>query len=102
MANKINITDKLSFEKPTIVIENDTFEVNDSADTMFKFQELALQGTKDSLEKAIGIALGEEGAKKIDLGKWSMKNLKILIIAIMAAISGISYEEAEERFRSKE
>ena len=99
MAKLINLTDRFSLERPKIVIGEHTFEVDDSIATATKFQELAQAQDMDSMKEAMKLILGEESIEKLDYDKLSLGNLKTLNIAIMAAIQGISYEDAESRFQ---
>lgn len=102
MAKVINITDKLSLERPTIVIGENSYPVNDSMETVLKFQELALDATVENMEKAIKLALGDAASKELNIKKMSIPNFKVLSTAILAAMQNIEYEEAESRFRKAE
>lgn len=95
----INISDKLSLEKPKIAIGDKEYEVNDSMDTVLKFEELAIESTVQSMQTAITISLGEDAAKEIGIDKFSVANFRVITIAIMAAMQGIEYEDAEARFQ---
>lgn len=99
MAKIINITDKLSNEKPSLQIGDKVYTVNDGMATVLKFEELASDSTVDNMVKAIEIALGEKAAKELDVRALSMVNFKVLVIAIMAAVQGIDYEDAAARFQ---
>lgn len=98
MAKIINITDKFSNDKPKIVIGKKEFEVNDSIEAVLKFEELSNEGSVDALKQAIKITLGEKAVDDFGINKISISNFKVLTVAIMAAIQGIDYEEAEKRF----
>lgn len=97
----INITDKLTYEKPKLQIGEKEYEVNNSMETMLKFEELMSNSTLANMEKAISVTLGEKAVKELDIIKMSMDNFRVISIAIMAAIQGISYEDADTRFQSK-
>lgn len=99
MSKVINITDKLSDEKPQIQIGTKKYTVNDGIATVLKFEELAAVGTTDSMVEAITTALGEKAAKELNIKNMPIANFKVLSIAIMAAVQGIEYEEAAARFR---
>ncbi|MOA53650.1 hypothetical protein D3C78_1771410 [compost metagenome] len=47
-------------------------------------------------------ALGEDAFNEIGVMKMSMENIKVLSTGILAAQSGISYEEAAARFQRAE
>lgn len=99
MAKVINISDRLSNERPKIVLNGKEYEINDSMEVVFKFEELTSSGDVKSFLKAMEIVLGKEAVKELQVEKMSIDNFKIWVIAILAAVQGISYEEAEARFR---
>lgn len=99
MAKIINITDKLSLEKPQVVIGDDTYEVNDSMETVLKFQELSASSTDTNMMSAIELAIGKEAIEKIGLGQMSLSNFKVVTIAIMAAMQNMDFDEAASRFQ---
>ena len=101
MAKIINISDKLSLEKPKLVVGDKIYTVKDGMDTVMKFEELAAASTADSLTQAIEISLGKEAADELDIKSWSLANFKVLTIAILAAMQGIEYDEAASRFQDK-
>lgn len=96
---KVNITDKLSNEKPEIEIKGKCYPINDGIKVVSQFQTLAVQSTEDSLLKAIELTLGKNALKELDISNWSISNFKVLTIGIMAAIEGVAYEEVERRFQ---
>ena len=58
----------------------------------------------DSLEglfTAIKLLIGEKAEKDIKEMKLTVNGLKTVIIAIMAQVNEISYEEMEKRFQNK-
>lgn len=102
MAN-IDISSKLSHEPQTITIaEGKTYKVDCSAETMLKAQDLFKKDESlDGLFKAIELLLGEKAKKEIQEMKVTVKDLSTIIIAIMAQVNEISYEEMEKRFQNK-
>lgn len=102
MAN-IDISSKLSHEPQTITIaEGKTYEVDCGAETMLKSQDIFKKD--DSLEglfTAIKLLIGEKAEKDIREMKLTVNGLKTVIIAIMAQVNEISYEEMEKRFQNK-
>ncbi len=102
MAN-LDISSKLGHEKQEITIaEGKTYEVDCSAETMLKAQDIFKKD--DSLESlfiVIKLLIGEKAEKDIRAMKVTVNELKIVITAIMAQASEISYEEMEKRFPSK-
>jgi len=100
MAKTINITDRLTNDKPKIVINEKEYVVNDSMLTVLKFEELARNNTIESLREAIKVAIGEDAYNEINVDNLSFNDFKVLIIAIMAAMQNIEYEDADARFRN--
>lgn len=102
MAN-IDISSKLSHEPQTITIaEGKTYEVDCGAETMLKAQDIFKKD--DSLEglfTAVKLLIGEKAEKDIREMKVTVNGLKTVIIAIMAQVNEISYEEMEKRFQNK-
>lgn len=100
MSKVIDITDKFSDEKPSIKIGDKTYPIDDSMDVVFKFEELSQQGSKGALD-AIKLVVGEKAYKEIKVEKMSVANFKTIMIALLAGMQGITYEDAESRFRLK-
>lgn len=102
MAN-LDISSKLGHEKQEITIaEGKTYEVDCSAETMLKAQDIFKKD--DSLEglfTAIKLLLGVKAEKDIRAMKITVNGLKTVIIAIMAQVNEVSYEEMEKRFQNK-
>jgi hypothetical protein len=98
LAKIINITDRLSTEKPSIIIGEKSYSVNDGMDNVLKFEELAGASTMDSMTQALELSLGKEVVEELGVKSWSINNFKVLTTAILAAMQGIEYEEAEARF----
>ena len=102
MAN-IDISSKLSHEPQTITIaEGKTYELDCGAETMLKVQDLFKKDDiLDGLFKAIELLLGKEALEEIKGMKVKVADLKVIIIAIMAQVNEITYEEMEKRFQNK-
>ena len=102
MAN-LDISSKLGHEKQEITIaEGKTYEVDCSAETMLKAQDIFKKD--DSLEglfTAIKLLLGAKAEKDIRAIKLTVNGLKTVIIAIMAQVNEVSNEEMEKRFQNK-
>ena len=102
MAN-LDISSKLGHEKQEITIaEGKTYEVDCSAETMLKAQDIFKKD--DSLEglfTAIKLLLGAKAEKDIRAMKLTVNGLKTVIIAIMAQVNEVPYEEMEKRFQNK-
>lgn len=102
MAN-LDISSKLGHEKQEITIaEGKTYEVDCSAETMLKAQDIFKKD--DSLEglfTAIKLLIGTKAEKDIRAMKLTVNELKTVIIAIMAQVNEVSYEEMEKRFQNQ-
>lgn len=97
----LNITDKLGVEKQEITVaQGKTYIVNCGAKTMIKAQEIFKENNSfDAMFDVIELLLGKKAKKEIYDMDLTVKQLKIVIIAIMSQINEISYEEMEERFQ---
>lgn len=102
MAN-LDISSKLSHEPQTITIaEGKTYKVDCSAETMLKAQDIFKKDNSfDGLFQAIELLLGKEASKEIKDIKVTVSDLSVIIIAIMAQVNEIPYEEMEKRFQNK-
>lgn len=98
MAKIINISDKLSNEKPCIQVGDNTYTVNDSLETVMKFEEMYGSGDSQGMLECMKIALGSSAYKELKFEKMSFSNIQVWFIAIMAAMQGMSYDEVENRF----
>lgn len=99
MAKIINISDKLSSEKPVIQVGDKQYEVNDSLETVMKFEEVYGDGDIEGMLECMSIALGEAAVEEMNLKGTSFKNIQVWFFAIMAAMQDVEYEEIEARFR---
>ena len=102
MAN-LDISSKLSHEPQTITIaEGKTYKVDCSAETMLKAQDIFKKDNSfDGLFQAIELLLGKEASTEIKDMKVTVSDLSVIIIAIMAQVNEIPYEEMEKRFQNK-
>ena len=98
MAKIINISDKLSFEKPCIQVGEKTYTVNDSLETVMKFEEVYGDGDTMSMLECLKVALGQTAYEELDFEKMSFKNIQVWFLAINAAMQDMTYEETESRF----
>lgn len=98
MAKIINISDRLSFEKPCIQVGDKTYTVNDSLETVMKFEEVYGDGDTNSMLECLKVALGEAAYEELNFGKMSFKNIQVWFLAINAAMQDMTYEETESRF----
>lgn len=95
----INITDKFIKQQPEIQIGEKLYPVDNSVEAVLKFEELAEGGGTKALLAALEGALGKKAYEEIGVTKLSVANLRVLMVAIMAAMQELSYEEADARFQ---
>ena len=97
MKRILNIEDKILTEKPEIHIGDKVYIVDDRKRTVDEMMKVV--DKENGEKKAVELTLGKEAAKEIEAMDLSMTGYNNLIIAIMAAVMDLSFEEAEERFR---
>jgi hypothetical protein len=98
MAKIINISDKLSMDKPVIQVGDKTYKINDSLETVMKFEESYGDGDIQSMLEGMKVALGEEAYDEVGFEKMSFTNIKVWFLAVMSAMQDVDYEEVEARF----
>lgn len=98
----LNIIDKLGTEKQEITLkEGKTYTVNCGAKTMLKAQEIFKKDTSfDAMFDVIELLLGKKARNDIYDMDLTVKQLQTVIIAIMAQVNEVSYEEMEQRFQN--
>lgn len=101
--SNLDISSKLGIKKQEITIaEGKTYEVDCSAESMIKAQDIFTKNDSvDSLFSVIELLLGKEAEKEIRKMKVTVNQLKVIIIAIMAQVNEVTYEEMETRFPNK-
>jgi hypothetical protein len=101
MAN-IDISAKLGKEKQTITVaEGKVYEVDTSADTYLIIQDRIAKKefSIDTMYEMLQTLLGEKALKEIKEMKPTIHELKVIITAVSALVSEVSYEEMEKRFQ---
>lgn len=82
---------------------DDVLKVDDNKNTVIKIQEIINKDDSNTgIEKALKLAVGEEGMKKIEEMNLSFSAYQNVFIGVMAAISAKSYEEMEKQFRNNQ
>ena len=103
MGKVIDISAKLTNERPKLKIAEDkVYEIDDRKNTILKLNQKLKNANMDDvsfIDEVIEMTLGKEAAKEINEMDLSMSAYQNIMIAIMAAVMGESYEEAEARFR---
>ena len=101
MSRSYDIAEKIKQgnKKPTIKIDGDhEYEVNTSKNTALAIKAFSEDKSKDDFDQLdfiVEAALGKEAKEYINSLDLTMEAITIVINAIMAAIGGISLEEAE-------
>lgn len=102
MGKVIDISDKLSLDRPAILVKGKQYTINNGAGNF----ALMIKKTKDTegniaenMLDVVELALGKEASTELDLNSWVVENLKVLWIAILAAIQNEDYEVIEARFQ---
>lgn len=103
MATLIDITGKLKYEQKFIKLGDKSYKVDDSKNTVTKVMALFNGGGSEleQMEKALSLLLGKEAFKDIEAMNLSMEDYKVPFIAVMACVTGKTYEQAEADFRDK-
>jgi len=105
-AYTVNISNRLENSPKFLKIgpgDENVFKIDDRKNTFLKIQEvLNNEGSMAGMDEAIKLAMGEEALEKINGMDLSIKAYENIFIGIMAAISSISFEEAEKRFRNSQ
>lgn len=99
MAKIINISDKLSLSKPCIQVGDKQYTVDDSLETVMKFEEVYDDGDTQGMLECMKLAVGGEAYSELAFEKMSLSNIKVWFLAIIAAMQDMTYEEADARFR---
>lgn len=100
MAKIINISDKLSSGKPCIQVGDKTYTVDDSLQTVMKFEEMySDSGDTQGMLECLKVALGAKACQELKFEKLSFKNIQVWFLAVMAAMQDEDYEVIESRFR---
>ena len=104
MSKVIDISSKLTNEKPVIKLSEDKiYTVNNSKNAVLISNQMMSQKGKNEVEMmddALKILLGEKAFKEIEKMDMPFSDYKVLFIAVMAAMSGEEYEETAARFQS--
>ena len=105
MSKVIDISAKLTNERPKLKLSEDKiYEIDDRKNTILKMNQKMKNADLDDVEfidEMIAMLLGKEAAKEIDKMNLSISAYKHIMIAIIAAVTGEEYEEAEARFRKE-
>lgn len=101
MAKHIDISAKITQERPTVTFCGKTYEVNNGKNNMLLLQQY-MRGEHNDVEMlfhALELLLGKKATEELDGLDLPLDELQMVFIAVMAAASGEDYETAEARFR---
>lgn len=105
MGKVIDISAKLTNERPKLKIAEDKiYEIDDRKNTILKLnQKMQSDDTEDLgfIDDVIKMTLGSKAAKEIADMDLSLSAYQNIMLAIMAAVMGESFEVAEARFRKE-
>lgn len=105
MAKTIDISAKLTSERPKLKIAEDKiYEIDDRKNTILKLNQKMRGGNIEDIafiDEIVEMTLGKEAAKEINKMDLSMVAYQNIMLAIMAAVMGESFEVAEARFRKE-
>ena len=93
-----NLNGRLNNERPTIVIGEKAYMVDDRQSTFMKLNEL-LQKDASNFRAIYELIFGKDNGKEIFDMDLSVSDTETLLIYIFAAIKGVTAEEAEATFR---
>ena len=98
----LNIIDKLDEDKKTVTVaEGKTYTVNCGAKAMIKVQDTFKKDSSfDSMFDAIELLLGKKARKELYDMDLTVSQLKKVVLAVMAQVNEVSYEEMEQRFQN--
>ena len=105
MARTIDLSSKLTTERPTITLNGKSYQVNDEkTNVLLMNQELKKADTNDVdiINKVITILLGKKALKDIETAGYGISQYITIFYALIAAINDISMEEAEQRFQGRQ
>lgn len=81
---------------------DDVLRVDDDKNTVLRIQAmLSEDSSTEGINKVLELALGKEGFEKVNNMKMSYSAFECLFIGVMAAMSNLTYEQAEKRFRNQ-
>ena len=104
MARNIDLSNKLSNDRPTIIIGGNTYTVNDEKTNVLLMNEELKKGGSASevIDKTISLLLGKKALKEIDEMGLGLSQYTIIFYGLIACVNDISIEEAQERFRQQQ
>lgn len=104
MAKHIDISARITCERPTVAFCGKAYEVNNGKNNMLLLQEYMDEehGDVDRLSHTLEMLLGKRAMEELDRLDLPLDELKTVYVAVMAAAMGEDMEEAEARFHTAE
>lgn len=105
MARNIDLSNKLSNDRPTITINGVTYKVNDEkTNVLLMNQELKKEGNTEAemVDKIITILLGKKALKEIDAIGYGLSQYMTIFYALVACVNDIDIEVAMQRFQGQQ
>lgn len=99
MSKAVSLSGKFSTEKPAIEIEGKQYPVNNGIQAVSSFQEAGQSGNLFNMLNGLKGMLGESAFEEIGVADFSVDNIQVLSTGVMAAVLGVSYDEAVARFQ---
>ena len=89
MAKIVDITEKLDFEKPVMIIKGEKIKINDEAVTMLKTLSAFKENSEtEGLQKAYELLFDEDNRKKIDSFHLGLKGWTTVIMEAVKLAQG--------------
>lgn len=103
MATYIDITSKIKRDEKFVTLFDKNYKVDNSKNTVTQVMAMFESDGSgmEQMERALEMLLGKEAKADIDALNLDMDDYKVPFIAVMAAVSGKTYEQAESDFRNQ-
>lgn len=104
MPRHIDLSNKLSSERPTITINGVVYKVNDEkSNVLLMNQELKKENVSemDMVDKIITILLGKKALKEIEAAEYGLSQYMTIFYALVACVNDEDIEVIESRFQKQ-
>lgn len=100
MAKTIDITSRLTNERPILKIGDKEYPIDNRKNTVFQIQAKMDEGGKGTeyIDEVLELALGKEAAKEINESDITFDAYQIIFIAALSGALGEDFEVVEARF----
>ncbi|WHX50556.1 hypothetical protein QNH46_07890 [Paenibacillus woosongensis] len=100
MSRTIDITSKLTNERPKLKLGDKTYEIDNRKNTVLAIQAKMDEGSEGVgyFDEVLEMALGKKAVKEINDSDISFADYQIIFIATMAGALDDDYEAVEARF----